>query len=131
MAHLNALGPVDYLLIGHITRDITEPSPRLGGTITYSSLTAQALGLRVGIVTSWGGEIPLGPLSEFPLINVPAVTSTTFENIHTPEGRIQFIYHVANSLDLNLIPEVWLTTPIVHLAPVAQEVEPSLIRRFT
>jgi hypothetical protein len=126
-----ALGPIDYLLIGHITQDITEEGPRLGGTITFSSLTARVLGLRVGIVTSWGGEIPLGPLSDFPLVNVPAVNSTTFENIATPEGRIQFIYHVANTLDLNLIPEPWLKTPIVHLGPVAQEVEPGLIRRFS
>jgi len=130
MVQLTPLGPIDYLLIGHITQDITESGPRLGGTITYSSLTARALGLRVGIVTSWGEEIPIGPLGEFPLVNARTVNSTTFENIATPEGRIQFIYHVANTLDLNLIPEPWLNTPIVHLGPVAQEVEPGLIRRF-
>ena len=123
--------PIDYLVIGHITQDLSEEGLRLGGTATFASLTARALGLRVGLVTSWGGEIPLGPLSEFPLVNSPAVNSTTFENIDTPEGRVQLIYHVANSLDLNLIPESWLNTPIVHLGPVAQEVEPSLMRRFS
>jgi hypothetical protein len=131
MVHLPALDPIDYLVIGHITQDITDTGPQLGGTVTYASLTARALGLRVGIVTSWGGEIPLGPLSDFPLVNSPAANSTTFENIPTPEGRIQFIYQVANTLDLNLIPESWLNTPIVHLGPIAQEVEPGLIRRFS
>ena len=131
MVHFPPLEPIDYLVIGHITQDITTEGPQLGGTVTYASLTARALGLRVGIVTSWGDEIPLGPLSEFPLVNSPAANSTTFENIATPEGRIQFIYHVANTLDLNRIPEAWLKTPIVHLGPVAQEVEPSLIRRFS
>ncbi len=126
-----ALDPIDYLVVGHITQDLSEEGLRLGGTATFASLTARALGLRVGLVTSWGGEIPLGPLSEFPLVNSPAVNSTTFENIDTPEGRVQLIYHVANSLDLNLIPESWLNTPIVHLGPVAQEVEPSLMRRFS
>jgi hypothetical protein len=131
MVRLPTFDPIDYLLIGHITQDISEEGPQLGGTVTYASLTARALGLRVGIVTSWGEEISLGPLSEFPLVNTSAINSTTFENIATPEGRIQFIYHVANKLDLNLIPETWLKTPIVHVGPVAQEVEPTLIRRFS
>ncbi len=47
------LDPVDYLVIGHIARDLTPSGPRLGGTVAYSGLTARALGLRVGIVTSW------------------------------------------------------------------------------
>lgn len=131
MVRLPAFDPIDYLVIGHITQDLTEAGPHLGGTVTYASLTAQALGLRVGIVTSWGGEIPLGPLSAFPLANSIPANSTTFENIYTDKGRIQYIHHVANTLDLNLIPESWLNTPIVHLGPVAQEVEPGLIRHFS
>jgi sugar/nucleoside kinase (ribokinase family) len=73
----------------------------------------------------------LGPLKDIPLINLPAEKSTTFDNIATPEGRIQFIHHVAQNLDLNLIPEIWLKSPIVHLGPVAQEVEPTLVRHFS
>ncbi len=121
---------VDYLLVGHLTVDITSEGPRLGGTAAYAGLTAQKLGLRVGIVTSWGGELPLGPLASIPIINLPAEQSTTFENITTPEGRIQIIHQVAHRLDLNLIPDLWLNAPIVHLAPVAQEVEPTLVRHF-
>ena len=49
--------PIDYLLIGHITQDITTEGPRLGGSVTYSALTAQAIGLRVGIVTSFAEEL--------------------------------------------------------------------------
>jgi sugar/nucleoside kinase (ribokinase family) len=33
-------------------------------------------------------------------------------------------------LDLNLVPEPWRDAPIVHLGPIAQEVEPSLVRAF-
>lgn len=121
---------IDYLLVGHLTVDITPEGPCLGGTAAYSGLTAQKLGLRVGIVTSWGGELPLGPLASIPIINLPAEQSTTFENIATPEGRIQIIHQVAHRLDLNLIPDLWLNAPIVHLAPVAQEVEPTLVRHF-
>ena len=126
-----SLEPVDYLMVGHITRDMTPDGPRLGGTVTYSSLMARALGLRVGIVTSWGNELPLDSLASIPIINLPSEHSTTFENISTPEGRIQTIYQVANSIDLNLIPELWLNSEIVHLGPVAQEVEPTLVRNFS
>lgn len=126
-----SIEPIDYLMIGHITRDETPDGPLLGGTATFSSLMASALGLRVGIVTSWGADLPLGPLSELPIVNLPAEHSTTFENTTTPEGRLQTIFHVANSIDLNVIPEVWLNAPIVHIGPVAQEVEPTLVRHFS
>ena len=130
MRQITPLEPVDYLLIGHITIDQTPLGPRLGGAVTYSALTARALGLRVGIVTSWGEEIPLGPLSEFPIINYPSEASTTFENIASNHTRKQYIHSVASSLYLNTIPDPWRSAPIVHLAPVAQEVDPSLVRNF-
>lgn len=125
------LGPVDYLVIGHVTRDLTPDRERLGGTAAYAALTAKALGLRVGIVTSWAKEISPHPLEDIPTINYPCEASTTFENIPTHEGRIQIIHHVANTLDLFLIPDSWRTPAIVHFGPVAQEVEPSLLRHFS
>jgi hypothetical protein len=130
MNELVSLQAIDYLIIGHITVDLTSEGLRLGGTATYSALTAQALGLRVGIVTSWAGEVPLGPLSSIPVVSFPTEQSTTFENIYTSLGRIQKIHHVAPRLDYYHIPEPWRSAPIVHLAPIAQEVEPSLVRNF-
>ena len=41
-----SIEPIDYLMIGHITRDETPEGPRLGGTSTFSSLMAKALGLK-------------------------------------------------------------------------------------
>jgi sugar/nucleoside kinase (ribokinase family) len=81
-------------------------------------------------VTSWGEELPLGPLENIPISNYSADASTTFENIYTSEGRIQVIHSVAEKLDFHMIPDVWRGTPVVHLGPVAQEVEPSMIRYF-
>ncbi|MCK4901548.1 MAG: hypothetical protein KAS38_22385 [Anaerolineales bacterium] len=130
MYQLTQLELVDYLVIGHISKDITPEGPRLGGTAIYSALTAKALGLRVGIVTSWGEELPLGPLHDIPIANYPTDESTTFENIYTPEGRVQIIHHVAPQLSYNHIPDPWRKAPIVHLGPIAQEVEPSLVRNF-
>jgi len=130
MFNLTPLEPINYLIIGHLTRDLTPTGPRLGGTAAYSGLTAQALGLRVGIVTSWGAEIPLGNLRHIPIISYPAEHSTTFENIYTEKGRIQILHSLAPRLDYHMIPEPWRQAPIVHLGPVAQEVEPGLVRHF-
>jgi sugar/nucleoside kinase (ribokinase family) len=99
--------------------------------VTYSALTAQALGLRAGIVTSWGLEIPLGPLQSIPIVNLAAENSTTFENITTTEGRVQTIHNIAKKLDYHLIPDLWRNAPIVHLGPLVQEVEPSIVRQFS
>ncbi len=122
--------PIDYLLIGHITRDLTPEGPKPGGTAAYSALTAHALGLRVGVVTSWGTELPPGPLSQISIANTITDNSTTFENIYTPEGRLQIVHHVAPSLDFDMIPESWRDAPIVHLGPIAREVDPALARCF-
>jgi sugar/nucleoside kinase (ribokinase family) len=125
-----SIDPIDYLVIGHITLDKIHGELRLGGTATYASLMAQALGMRVGIVTSWGSEISLSFLKDVPIINIASERSTTFENVYTAEGRVQIISNVAQKLDINLVPDAWLDTPIVHLAPVAQEVEPTIVRHF-
>ena len=130
MFSLTPLEPINYLIIGHLTRDLTPEGPRLGGTAAYAGLTAHALGLRVGIVTSWGAEIPLGNLKHIPVISYPAEHSTTFENIYSEKGRIQVVHSVAPRLDFHMIPEPWRQAPIVHLGPVAQEVEPGLVRHF-
>ena len=131
MLHISPLAPIDYLVIGHLTNDITSQGNRMGGTAAYSSLTARALGLRVGVITSCGEELSLEPLTGIPVVNYSSETSTTFENIYTPTGRIQYVRAFAASLDFYHIPEPWRSAAIVHLGPVAQEVEPSLVRNFT
>ncbi len=130
MFPLTTLEPVDYLIIGHLTCDVTPTGLRLGGTATYASLTAQAMGLRVGIVTSWGEEIALGPLRHIPVANFPTEHSSTFENIYTPDGRVQILHYLAPKLEYYMVPEPWRNASIVHLGPVAQEVDPSLVRHF-
>ena len=121
MVSLVPLDPVDYLVIGDLSCDLTPDGPRIGGTAAYSALTAQALRLRVGIVTAWGGEIPLDRLEGIRVVSIPADHSTTFENIYTPAGRVQYIHHVAPELQLEHVPEAWRRAPIVHIAPIAQE----------
>jgi sugar/nucleoside kinase (ribokinase family) len=112
---------VDYLVIGHLAYDVTPQGPRLGGTASYSALTACALGLRVGVVSAWGNEFPLHALHGVEVRKVDAEHSTTFENVYTLSGRIQHLHHVAPDLKLEDIPETWRRAPIVHIGPIAQE----------
>lgn len=130
MLQITTLQAVDYLVIGHITVDRTPQGLRLGGTAAYAALTAKALGLRVGVVTSWGNELPLGPLKDLPLVNFASEKSTTFENLYTAEGRLQYLRAVAEPLHYYHVPDPWRTASIVHLGPVAQEVDPTLVRNF-
>ena len=55
--------PVDYLVIGHVTQDVLPNGFALGGTASYSALTAKAAGLRVGIVTSCDPNLSLPELN--------------------------------------------------------------------
>jgi len=122
--------PVDYLVIGHLTVDLTPGGPLLGGSAAYSALTARALGLRVGIVTAWGGEISLSALDGIPVQAVEAEHSSTFENIYTAAGRVQYIRHVAPRIDYALVPAAWRQARIIHLAPLAQEIDALLPADF-
>jgi sugar/nucleoside kinase (ribokinase family) len=102
----------------------------MGGTASFASLTGKALGMRVGIITSCGNDIDRSSLSEIPIIIKPTDQSTTFENVYTQHGRIQYLYHQAPILDYSLVPEVWKDSPIVHLGPIAQETDPNLSKSF-
>lgn len=126
MLHLASFEPIDYLVIGHLTIDQTPAGPSLGGTAAYSALTARALGLRVGVLTAWSGEIPLDALGSIPVVAAETDKATRFENLYSSDGRIQYIRHVAPKIDLNLVPEPWRNPKIIHFGPVAQEVEPVL-----
>ena len=130
MQSLTRLEPVDYLVIGHITRDLTPEGPKMGGTASYAALTARTLGLRVGVLTSWGEDTSPGLMTGVSIVNQPSGKSTTFENIYTPNGRLQIIHHQARVLDKGSLPAAWANTPIVHLGPVAQEVDPELAVAF-
>ncbi len=130
MSELVALQPVDYLAIGHVAVDRTPAGNQLGGSAAYSALTARALGLRVGIVTSAGSDAPLQALDGIQIVTIPAEFSTTFENVKTEHGRKQTLHHRAMSLNFEHVPSAWQKTPIVHLAPIAQEVDSKLAGQF-
>lgn len=123
--------PIDYLVIGHITQDLSEDhSWRLGGTVSYAGLTAAALGLRVGILTSCSPDINLEYHAPIQLYRLPSTATTSFRNLQTKSGRRQYLFHPAQRITLTDVPEAWRTTPIVHLGPVANEIDPQIYEAF-
>ena len=126
------VNPVDYLIVGHLCVDITPQGRQLGGTAAYAALTARALGMRVGVVTAWGGELSLAPLSNRGISIAAFATSqsTCFENIRINNERVQILHHVAPGLAFGKIPAAWRSTSIIHLGPIAQEVSPALAEQF-
>ncbi len=124
------LQPIDYLIIGHITQDVVPTGYTLGGTASYAALTARACGMRVGIVTSCAPDAPLSQLDGIPISIVPSDYTTTFKNTPTPTGRVQHIHHRAAPLDFSHVPTAWRSAKIIHLAPIAQEVDPGIVRYF-
>ncbi len=131
MPDLVSLEPVDYLVIGHVAHDLTPQGPRLGGTAAYSALTARALGLRVGVVTAVGPETSFAPLNDVPRIALESPRSTTFENIYNEHVRTQYVRAEAERIDLGRVPESWRGAAIIHLGPIANEMDSNLPMGFS
>jgi len=123
----------DYLLIGHATADLTPAGRLLGGTVSYAAGVIHSFGLKTGILTSAAPEEPLlEQLRPFvsELVVLPAANTSTFENIYNPTGRIQYLRAVASKITSADIPSHWLNAPLVHLAPLTDEVDPNIAHHF-
>jgi len=123
------------LLIGHITADLTpDGGRRLGGTASYAARTYHAFGRPLRLLTSAAAEETLLDqlrpyVSELHVI--PASFTSTFENVYDAVGhRTQYIRAVARPLSVQDLPAGWLATPLVHLAPLTDEVDPALAEAF-
>jgi sugar/nucleoside kinase (ribokinase family) len=131
MYNLVPLEPVDYLVIGHIAQDLTPSGTRLGGTAAYSALTVHALGLRVGVVTAGRPGTDLEALQGVTVVSVPSEQNTTFKNISTESGRKQVLRHRAETLSFENVPDIWRRTGLIHLGPIADEVDAVLPASFS
>lgn len=123
---------LDYLLIGHITHDETPDGPRIGGTVSYSGGSALAMGARVAAVSSIRADDPVLPSlpPELMLARVESPTSSVFVNIYDGDTRKQILKSRAQPLTLADVPAVWRSAPVVHLAPLTDEVDPALATAF-
>lgn len=121
----------DYLAIGHFARDLAPAGPVTGGTVAYAGATAWALGCRTAILTSFAPDFtPNVEPAQVEIECLPASHTTTFKNVYHEGGRTQFVYGRAACITPRHVPETWATAPIVHLAPIAGELDVALVRHF-
>lgn len=123
---------IDYLLIGTITADIVGDERFLGGTASYAALIAHLFGHKVGVFTSAAPDEPLLkkllPAAELS-VRV-AEHTTTFENIYSDTGRTQYVHALSAPLSYDMLPVGWTDAPLVHLAPLVNEVDLSFAKQF-
>jgi sugar/nucleoside kinase (ribokinase family) len=125
-------GNVEYLLVGHVTVDrLDDKRVAMGGTATYSALTARNMGARVGVHTSSAYEPGLiDTLRGVLVARIPAEYTTCFVNDYSGGKRRQTIESVAQKLTYEQILPEWRNAPVVHLGPLCQEIDAALVSRF-
>ncbi|HEY65365.1 MAG TPA: ribokinase [Caldilineae bacterium] len=122
---------VDFLVIGHITKDLQPDGFTLGGTVTYAALTALRMGRRPALLTRANPSIiQNGYYRGIEVYVVPSEHTTTFRNLYRDGHREQFVTEVAEPITIADVPPQWRRPKIVLLGPVAQEVDPELAAAF-
>jgi sugar/nucleoside kinase (ribokinase family) len=123
----------EYLAIGHITIDRRPDGTEApGGTALYAALLAARFGLRAAVLTRGRfdqiqderlRESLTRYASEIDLIVQEAEAPTVFTNRNVAGRREQTIHSWAGEIDLNGLPPLWRSARVIHLAPVAQEID--------
>jgi hypothetical protein len=121
---------LNYLIVGHVSRDFTPEGERPGGTAVYSGLTARRYGANVYLVTACAEEFDLSALSGITVRRQPSATTTVFENRYDDNRREQWIHSVAEPIRTASIPAEWPEPGIVHLAPIAGEATADLFQPY-
>lgn len=122
---------IDFLIIGHIVRDVVPNGYVPGGTATYMGITARNLGRKPGIVTRLAPDFVLPEvLQGIEVHRVDSAQTTTFHNIYHDGHRRQFLLARADDIQPEDVPAAWRQSPIVHLGPLARELDARFVRLF-
>jgi sugar/nucleoside kinase (ribokinase family) len=121
----------DFVVIGHVVRDVVPGGWRVGGTVTFAAVQAHRLGLTVGVVTRAAADIDTA--SELPFAEVvqrQSRVTTSFENVYDGGRRRQRVLAHSDPIDRADVPASWRSAPIALIGPVLGEVEPRMARFF-
>ncbi len=121
----------DFLVIGHLVKDLGPDGWRPGGTVTFASLLAHRAGLSVGVVTRAGPDVDshsLLPHAE--VVCTPSDTTLSFENRYVNGRRRQWVSPGAATISAEDVPPAWRAARIVLLGPLCPEMSPELGRLF-
>lgn len=125
----------DIVLVGHVTRDLETEDPdgpyRIGGTVSFASVVAVNLDRQPTIITRAAAATDLSELPpEAELLVLPSPDTTTFANVYTPDGRVQYCYAQALPITVDDIPQRLRSPSTVLLGPLVDEIEPGVAAVF-
>lgn len=125
---------VTFLSVGHFCYDVSPNGYILGGSASYSTLTARNLGHHARAVTAVGANFDRQNrlLDGIKTFYSESSETTIFDNQYDERGhRQQFLLGAAKKLKGADVPVAWRTSNIVYLCPIANEVSTELVHCFS
>jgi sugar/nucleoside kinase (ribokinase family) len=128
-------GKPDILLIGHVTCDLESADRnsayRLGGTVSFAAVTAMRLGRHPTVITRAAATTDLSDLpADLDLRVLPSPVTTTFANLYTEQGRLQYCYAQALPITAGDIPLALRHPQAVLLGPLVDEISADVASIF-
>ena len=114
----------EFVVVGHVVRDLMPAGSRLGGTATFAAAQAHRLGLDCGIVTRIGPDTSIaGALPGVATAGRPADVTTSFENSYEGPHRRQRVPMQAPAIEAEDVPPDWREASIALIGPVCGEIQ--------
>ena len=86
---------IDYLLIGHVTADLTPHGPKPGGAVTFASRVAHVLGCKTAVLTSAAPDYDLRQALpegvDFVCLPAPQTTTSVRSTIGTSRAGSRYV----------------------------------------
>ncbi|MGH2589118.1 MAG: PfkB family carbohydrate kinase [Dehalococcoidia bacterium] len=121
----------DVVICGNVVRDVTPDGWAPGGTAVYAAAVARGLGRRVGVVTAAPADVVTAGLPpDVAVARADVAEATSYENVYTPTGRIQYLRAPGSPIPAATLPDAWASASVALLGPVYHEVTPELAARF-
>jgi sugar/nucleoside kinase (ribokinase family) len=127
------IGKSHYLCIGHACHDVKGNGFILGGTASYASIAAARLGARAAAWVSCGDDFLFESVFESNNVDFykqKAAKTTIFENIYDNGSRTQYLRAHADAMDFKQMPKSLSASSIVHVCPIADEIDYGLLDFF-
>ena len=121
---------IEYLCIGHLTEDLTPDGICLGGTVAYSSLTANAFRQNSGVFTSFTSKDLPEPLTGIESWIQKTNQLVRFRNQYDGKQRIQFVTQTTPPLSIVDPPKALFSAKIVHFGPILNDFDPGFVHQF-
>jgi 1D-myo-inositol 3-kinase len=123
--------PPSFVVVGHVTEDVTPSGRRLGGTASYAAAVAARLGVATGIVTRCAPDLDLARFPEGVTVSrLESEVTTVIQHQPVANGRRQTLLSRAAAIAPNDVPADVRAAQTVLLGPVIGEVEPAVAAVF-